>query len=423
MTEPFDRRLAGWLDRDAAGRVPDHLAEVLVATRVTRQRPAWSSLERWLPMAIPLRIRTAPTMSSLLLLIIAAILVSILGLAIAGRQGPRFPPYGPARNGPALQEVSGDIVRVDPVTGEQAILINGQTTDYAPWNSPDGSRFAFGRDLAAGTYLMVADASGMNVRTVAGPLVDFDSLGWSGDSRYLALIHGAGTARALTVHDVINGTQRRLDLGGLVPSTVQWLPPSGEEIVFRGQGRSLDSTAIFAIRPDGSGLHALTPGGHNDSAYAGPIVSPDGRRVAYSQWEEGRISRTHIRDLATGTDLVLPDLSPTTHPAPIAWSPDATLLLVNVNTLEGPAPSTGIGQLYLFPSDLSTVGRAIGPTFALDPAGNGSLIGAAFSPDGTEVYMVHNSDRKLWTLPVAGGDATITEYQSDWLPSVERLAP
>jgi Tol biopolymer transport system component len=37
-----------------------------------------------------------------------------------------------------------------------------------------------------------------------------------------------------------------------------------------------NSSAIFAVRPDGSGLHCLTNGGHSDSS---PAWSPNGRRV------------------------------------------------------------------------------------------------------------------------------------------------
>ena len=46
----FERTLSDWLDEQAGRGVPDYLDEVLARTTRTRQRPAWSSLERWLPM-------------------------------------------------------------------------------------------------------------------------------------------------------------------------------------------------------------------------------------------------------------------------------------------------------------------------------------------------------------------------------------
>ena len=46
--DAFERNLSIWLHEDAEYHVPEHLEEVLQRTEATRQRPAWSSLERWL---------------------------------------------------------------------------------------------------------------------------------------------------------------------------------------------------------------------------------------------------------------------------------------------------------------------------------------------------------------------------------------
>ena len=50
-----------WLDDQAGRGAPDYLGEILVVTGKTRQHPAWSSLERWLPMQTTLRF--APRLS------------------------------------------------------------------------------------------------------------------------------------------------------------------------------------------------------------------------------------------------------------------------------------------------------------------------------------------------------------------------
>ena len=49
-SDAFDRHVSDWLHADAEHRVPEHLDAVLRRTRTERQRPAWSSLERWLPV-------------------------------------------------------------------------------------------------------------------------------------------------------------------------------------------------------------------------------------------------------------------------------------------------------------------------------------------------------------------------------------
>ena len=46
----FDRTVSEWLTEQAGRGAPDYLDEVLARTTRTRQRPAWSSLERWLPV-------------------------------------------------------------------------------------------------------------------------------------------------------------------------------------------------------------------------------------------------------------------------------------------------------------------------------------------------------------------------------------
>ncbi len=53
-SDAFDRHVSDWLHADAEHRVPEHLDAVLRRTRTERQRPAWSSLERWLPVDLTL---------------------------------------------------------------------------------------------------------------------------------------------------------------------------------------------------------------------------------------------------------------------------------------------------------------------------------------------------------------------------------
>ena len=49
--DDLDRLLSTWIDDPYTPPAPPYLGAVLERTRRTRQRPAWASLERWLPMA------------------------------------------------------------------------------------------------------------------------------------------------------------------------------------------------------------------------------------------------------------------------------------------------------------------------------------------------------------------------------------
>ena len=60
LNDGFDRTVSDWLDEQAGRGAPGYLDEVLARTTRTRQRPAWSSLERWLPMHTTLRLAPVP---------------------------------------------------------------------------------------------------------------------------------------------------------------------------------------------------------------------------------------------------------------------------------------------------------------------------------------------------------------------------
>ena len=68
-SDGFDRTVSTWLHADAEHRVPDHLDAVLRRTRTERQRPAWSSLERWLPMYTTLRLTPVPRLARVLVVL------------------------------------------------------------------------------------------------------------------------------------------------------------------------------------------------------------------------------------------------------------------------------------------------------------------------------------------------------------------
>ena len=59
----IERRLPELIDELAAATIPDYFDDMLRQTARARQRPAWSGLERWLPMGViarPLPVRPVP---------------------------------------------------------------------------------------------------------------------------------------------------------------------------------------------------------------------------------------------------------------------------------------------------------------------------------------------------------------------------
>ncbi|HET9083083.1 MAG TPA: hypothetical protein VFN41_01670, partial [Candidatus Limnocylindrales bacterium] len=165
----FERRLPVALTDLANPYTPDYLVDILGRTAATRQRPAWASIERWLPVQLTTsRAATARIpWRQLGVLAVLAIIVAATALVYVGSQQRRLPPaYGPAANGSVLFALNGDIYTADPRTGESTAIISGPEADVAPVYSLDGTRFAFARKPLAGSTvgaLFVADADGNGI--------------------------------------------------------------------------------------------------------------------------------------------------------------------------------------------------------------------------------------------------------------------
>ena len=82
-SDELDRKLMAWLDDPYTPPAPAYLGEVLERTRHTRQRHAWASLERWLPMTLTLRRPMLALPMRLLALGLALILAILAAMALA----------------------------------------------------------------------------------------------------------------------------------------------------------------------------------------------------------------------------------------------------------------------------------------------------------------------------------------------------
>jgi hypothetical protein len=139
----FDRietRMPQLLTEIADPREPDYFETVVGRTRRSRQRPAWTFPERWLPMSlvsVASTRRSVPWMAIALALVAIALLAGAL-LVGSARLRPTLPaPFGPAGPGLVIHEAGGDIVAVDPATGTSTTLVAGSETDTAPRWSPE----------------------------------------------------------------------------------------------------------------------------------------------------------------------------------------------------------------------------------------------------------------------------------------------
>ena len=390
----FARSVSSWLVERAGSNTPGYLDDVLARTQRTRQRPAWSSLERWLPVQTTLRLVPVPRMAWLLFVI--GLVAALFAAYVVGTHPRHLPSlFGPARNGPIVfGGTDSDIYRLDPLTGATTALVIGSSSDSAPLLSPNGTRLLFVRDSStdsttdakSGT-IMVSNDDGTNVRALTGQLTAMSDPTWSHDGSRIAVSSELGGKSTLQVFTVDGSSQPSvIDTGGMTAFYLTFRPDD-RELIFRASLGGTDG--LYAVGVDGRGLRTIVPPGTGDYA----SVSPDGTKVAYQVWD-GVAGSIHVADVSTGRDLT-PQFNPPPGGGIIddnpVWSPDGTsLVFVRYHGGNG-------FHLAVMAARGGSV-LEIGP---LVPTNSGRAF-AQFSPDGTSILAYFAADRSTWLLDPSG---------------------
>ena len=395
LNDGFERTVSDWLDEQAGRGSPGYLDETLARTTRTRQRPAWSSLERWLPVQSTAHFALAPRLVWLLAVI--GLIVALGATAIfVGSRRPAPSPFGESSRGTVLYGAAdGDIYALDTATNLATPLVVGETLDTDPTFAPDGTKFVFTRRLPGGstTSLMVADADGSDVRTLVGGLADASALEWSPTSDRLVLIgavEGTGGLWVVGLDDrnTLVRSERLGAMDGLLTEP-HWLP-NGEELTFLAG--PIDTGALmvgmYGIGADGTGERTLVAPTVQSPAQS--AVSPDGSRVVYVVTTPDG-PRLRVVDVATAVDSVISfDGAIGRRPQ---WSPDGRRLVFERDT-------GGVYQLAVGSVDGGAV-VGIGPEQRANAGGSH----ARFSPDGTKVLAYYESDGSSWVLDPVDGTA------------------
>jgi Tol biopolymer transport system component len=418
MTTPsrLERNLPGILGDLAAGPSPDYLDDVFATTGRTRQRPAWTFPERWLPMADIARTRasvpTAPWRMIALALVVLALIVTA-ALIYVGSHHPVPAPFGPARNGLIPYALNGDLYLGDPVTGQTRPLVSSTDTESGAITSPDGTRVVFARDYtgANATDVFVIDTDGSNLHKITiAPIEQLIWGGWTPDGRQVALIHEVhATSNQCPTIQCVVGQLDLVDADGsghtvtiaTVPglSYVQFRPPQGHELLYRALVGG--KWGLFAMDAAGQNSHVVVPPTvppEMDATFANAAYSADGSRVFFDMYtsdasfgEPGCCQLFVVN--ADGTDLhkFIPNDGTGTWDGEASVSPDGTkvafwhnlpdranqVTIVNADgtgrpIATGPALNGGAhwiwapdsSSILMFPNDAQT-----GVGYLLDPNG------------------------------------------------------
>lgn len=388
--ETFERRLGAWLEEDSARRVPDHLDQVLMRTVATRQRPGWSSLERWLPImdtAAPGRV--ANLRPVLLLALLGALVMAVIGVALIG--AGRFSStvsLGLADNGRIFVIDGTTLKSYDADGGDALVAAELPATAIAPSVSPDGRSVAYLFETPARLDILDVDDGSV----VSAPLGEIEGIGgplswspdsarllfniWDGRQEHLVTIDRAGTdVRTVDVAALLAPAASAAAAGRLELWPAGW-SPTGDRIAFVAVESGFDGGTAYIARPDGRELTPVGPPGiwggslswspdpiedrlvltttvdgqgfvHVLVPASGEVIdvgpgfwptwSPDGTRIAY--WHDGTAvietsavvagaaNAVPVHPTFTGNCQSRADLAGQAFCGPVAWSPDGRRLV------------------------------------------------------------------------------------------------
>ena len=416
----FERRLPELLTDLSQPGVPDYFDDVLRQTARASQRPAWSFPERWIPMDISARVpvgtRIIPWGRFGIIALLIAALLAVAALYAGSRPRPA-PLFGPAANGDILYDRGGDIYVADASGTNERLLIGGSDIDFGQRYSADGLTIFFGRETPEGTIVMRANSDGSNIDRVSEtPLPEtYGSVEVAPDGSRLLVVNMSQAEQTLDVHDLVGDTEPVvLELDGDVAlHDHAWWRPGSDEIVFRGAGERV--RGLYAINADGTGFRTISETVGGDGLYNEFVLSPDGSKAAYYNWEPGvtpgRGMHGHVVDLTTGKDVrLLFDRAATDEGLPRFLADGRILMRVDDNLDDWSA-------LLVGPADGSGGGKQVGPAFARDAS-----VAWLVSPDGDSV-LLFVAGRGTKRISIATGEVVDTDIDVPDSWSWQRRAP
>jgi Tol biopolymer transport system component/DNA-binding winged helix-turn-helix (wHTH) protein len=221
--------------------------------------------------------------------------------------------------------------------------------ELQPTFSPDGNQVAFvwngEEEDNYDIYLKVIDAP-TPLRLTHNPAEDL-SPAWSPDGRHVAFVRYSETKTEVLLVPVIGGPERLLHrsdlssgfLGKRFNSALAW-SPDGNSLAFSERISTQGAHSIVLISMDDLGTRRLTspPPGSIVGDW-NPVVSPDGRTVAFIRWTGGLHGDVYLIPLVGGETKRLTFDNSLFHG--FAWTPDSSQLIFS----SGRSGSQSLGRV------------------------------------------------------------------------------
>ena len=445
--DDLDHMLSTWLDDPYSPPAPHYLGQVLERTRRTRQRPAWTSLERWLPMADRIARPAAARPLRMAVLLILALLVLVAAATVIGVGSRLVTPISAIPQGGAAViafasdnggQSRGDIytVRADGTDLRQLTSASSASgADLAPVWSPDGTRIAFRGYRESKNSIEVVDAAGGDRTTLwtsgAGRdpfCAEQDDLAWSLDGQTIVFAaHEACPGQPDLFGVPADGSAQA---GRLLAPGMNGVFPrfsaDGKRIAFLGGGGGANGLYVAEVGSAGVGAGGLqarrigpTLEGSPAEQWFPPRWSPDGTEVAIAVGPfEGTGEIVVVKADGSGQRVLATDQA--TNPT---WSPDGKRVAFHriVDPSEYFAERPCTMRIWVMNADGTGERR-------LDPLVDGCVLPPIWSPDGTRLLSLVIADEAfhIGVFKADGNDPPVVlleSYGASWQPVAAPLPP
>jgi TolB protein len=242
-------------------------------------------------------------------------------------------------------------------------------TNDEPFPAPDGTQLVIESNRTGKQQLYAISSDGKLLRRITSDDAVDDTPTWSHDGRWIAYLAIRGGLSWITIVAARGGAGRQIAGGdGLDYLHPTWSFDNRWIMYNVNSRRDPETYELWAMRPDGSGRHAITHTDYSETTYGS--WSPDGLHIAYRRKFPPYRSQIFVAD-ADGK-----------HPRNISnddaydgwpsWSPDGRTIVFASNRLESQRDSLN-EAIFLMAADGSKVqllartsGRNTEPRFAPD---------------------------------------------------------